>query len=236
MGIIYKIVNKINGKIYIGQTKHSLKDRFNGHCYSSKHKYRNSPLYQAFRKYGINNFDVFEIEKCENHLLNEKEEFYINEYNSLTPSGYNILKGSISQGLSQDWLDSEDFKEGRRKQADKLRGVPKTEEHKKNISLSRINNPKVIEANKKNSQKYVEKCLRLKALKPIKIKNPAGFCWEKKKKTYRIIFPGGEEEVIVGLNKFCQSHNLQTTKMAKIAKKEKWFKTHKGFKCEEIFV
>lgn len=274
MGIIYKIVNKVNGKIYIGQTKQLLKDRFNSHCHSSKYKYHNSPLYQAFRKYGINNFDVFEIEKCDNHLLNEKEEFYINEYNSLTPSGYNILKGSISQGLSQDWLNSDTFKEGRKRQADKMRDRILTEEHKKNISLSRTNNPKVIEANKKNSMKYVEK---YKGIKPIalikglerlkritdktykeiygvekakeisnKLKNTwthkdktkqkelGEKNWGYKRKTYRIIFPSGEEEIIVGLNKFCISHNLQTTVMAKIARKEKWHKSHKGFKCEEI--
>lgn len=274
MGIIYKIVNKVNGKIYIGQTKRQLKDRFNNHCFDSKKS--NSPLYQAFRKYGINNFDIFEIEKCDNDLLNVKEEFYINEYNSLTPSGYNILKGSISQGLSQDWLNSETFKKGRKRQADKLRGIPLAEEHKKNISLSRINNPKVIEANKKNSMKFVAKYKGIKpialinGLKRLKIitgktyeeiygqekaneisnklkktwihkdktkqKEIGERNWGQKKKTYKIIYPNGREEIILGLNKFCISNNLQTTQMAKIARKEKWFKTHKGFKCEEIII
>lgn len=272
MGIIYKIVNKVNGKIYIGQTKRQLKDRFNNHCFNSKT--RSSPLYQSFRKYGINNFDIFEIEKCDNSLLNVKEEFYINEYNSLTPSGYNILKGSISQGLSQDWLDSETFKQGRKKQADKLRSIPLTKKHKKNISLSRINNPKVIEANKKNSQKYAEK---YKGIKPIalingleRLKQIKGKTYEEiygqekakeisnklkktwiykdktkqkemgeknwgyKRKTYKIIYPKGEEEIIIGLNNFCKLNNLQTSTMSKIARKEKWRKTHKGFKCEEI--
>ena len=31
-GKIYKITNKINGKVYIGQTIQNLKDRFNRHC------------------------------------------------------------------------------------------------------------------------------------------------------------------------------------------------------------
>jgi group I intron endonuclease len=276
MGIIYKIVNKINGKIYIGQTKQQLKNRFNHHCYSSKYKYHNSPIYQSFRKYGINNFDIFEIEKCDNSLLNKKEEFYINEYNSLTPNGYNILKGCISQGLSENWLNSETFKKGRIRQADKLRGVPLSKEHKKNISLSRINNPIVIEANKKNSMKFVQK---YKGIKPIaltnglkrlkeitgktyeeiygiekakeisdKLKNTWTYKdkikqkeigeknWKHKRKTYKIIYPNEKEEIILGLNKFCIINNLQTTKMAKIARNEKWFKSHKGFKCEEIII
>lgn len=229
MGIIYKIVNKINGRIYIGQTKQLLKDRFNSHCHSSKNG--KSPLYQSFRKYGINNFDIFEIEKCDNNLLNEKEEFYIREYNTLIPRGYNILKGSISQGFSTEWLNSKTFKEARRKQADKLRGRVLTEEHKRNISLSRINNPRVIAANKVNSQIYVKNCLLKKKEKIPKIwKNQ----WENKKKNYLIIFPDGKEEIVLGLNKFCKLNNLQTSKMAKIARGEKWIKSHKGFVCKEV--
>ena len=51
---IYKIQNLINGKIYIGQSVH-IKARFNAH----KSEARNGntrPLYNAIRKYGVENF------------------------------------------------------------------------------------------------------------------------------------------------------------------------------------
>lgn len=55
---VYKIINKINKKCYIGITK-SIKNRFNYHTQrynkTSKKEYLEKPLYKAFRKYGILN-------------------------------------------------------------------------------------------------------------------------------------------------------------------------------------
>ena len=56
---IYKITNKINGKIYIGQTAKSIKERFNQHCLKwsccTKFKY-------AINKYGKENFIIEQID------------------------------------------------------------------------------------------------------------------------------------------------------------------------------
>ena len=57
---IYKITNKINGHSYIGQSIH-IEERFREH--KSKYNWnreKNKPLYQAFQKYGLDNFS-FEI-------------------------------------------------------------------------------------------------------------------------------------------------------------------------------
>ena len=51
---IYKIENKINKHIYIGQSINILK-RWTEHTKDSK-KYLNLTLYKAFNKYGIKNF------------------------------------------------------------------------------------------------------------------------------------------------------------------------------------
>ena len=94
---IYKITNKITGKVYIGQSidcrrrwwehKSRAFDE-NNNCY---HK----PLYCSIRKYGLENF-IFEIvEECDTETLNEKEAFYIQQYNCVTPNGYNILSSSV---------------------------------------------------------------------------------------------------------------------------------------------
>lgn len=85
---IYKITNKINGKIYIGESKHP-KQRFREHC-QTHYKY-NSLIHRAIEKYGIENFDFEIIGWFEDWA--EKEKYYINFYRSLTPYGYNIHPG-----------------------------------------------------------------------------------------------------------------------------------------------
>lgn len=45
-GIIYKITNQINGKIYVGQTRQKLELRMNQH----KHSKDKSPIHLAIKK------------------------------------------------------------------------------------------------------------------------------------------------------------------------------------------
>lgn len=98
---IYKITNKINNKIYIGQSK-DIERRWKQHIASSKNikcsSYYN-PLYTDFRKFGIENFD-FEIlqtfEKYNKIELDKAELSFMKKFNSLQ-NGYNILasKGQV---------------------------------------------------------------------------------------------------------------------------------------------
>ena len=50
-------------------------------------------LHKAFRKYGINNFNIEQIEEIDNSLLNDREIYWINFYNSMIPNGYNMTFG-----------------------------------------------------------------------------------------------------------------------------------------------
>lgn len=88
---IYKIENKINGKCYIGQSI-NIEKRFINHRSSIKNK--NLPLYCEIREYGIENFCFCVIEECESRFLNEKETFWIKEYNSYL-NGYNQDLGGL---------------------------------------------------------------------------------------------------------------------------------------------
>lgn len=103
IGYIYKITNKINGKVYIGQTRKSIKQRWNDHKAISNSPEKQGydyPLYRAFRKYGIENFKIEEIEKCHFEKLNEREIYWIKYYNSIKENGYNqLLGGSGSRTL-----------------------------------------------------------------------------------------------------------------------------------------
>ena len=90
MGLIYKIINDINDKIYIGKTCTTLDHRWNQHLYS--YQVEDWNLYKAMRKYGIEHFTIIKIEQIDNNLLNEREIYWIKYYNSYK-NGYNMTEG-----------------------------------------------------------------------------------------------------------------------------------------------
>lgn len=91
---IYKITNRINGKCYIGQSD-NIQARWQKHRtipFNSNNRCYNYPLYRAIRKYGLNNFVFTILEECALDELEEKEMFYIKQYNAYT-EGYNQNQG-----------------------------------------------------------------------------------------------------------------------------------------------
>lgn len=93
MAYIYKIINDINNKIYIGKTLFSVEKRWKEHCSEySQRKIENRPLYRAINKYGIKHFHVEQIEECSNDIVNEREKYWIEYYGSFK-YGYNATKG-----------------------------------------------------------------------------------------------------------------------------------------------
>lgn len=99
MPYIYKITNHINGKVYIGKTSLSIQERFEEHKRDSiRGRMEKRPLYDAFSKYGIDNFEIEEIEQVENdEIASDREQYWIKEYNSYIGSpnsnGYNATLG-----------------------------------------------------------------------------------------------------------------------------------------------
>lgn len=106
---IYKIQNKINGKIYIGQSVDVYR-RLKKHIWNIE-KENNSALCRAFKKYGIENFTYEVIEECEVDTLDEREIYYIKLYNSYVgfkdSNGYNLNLGG---GSNRGWIPSEENK------------------------------------------------------------------------------------------------------------------------------
>ena len=91
---IYKLTNKLNNKIYIGETNNLFGRILHGHKYGSKQVIGN-----AIKKHGWENFeveiiDVFDYDDGIERLALETA--YIIFYNSLTPNqggnGYNVSK------------------------------------------------------------------------------------------------------------------------------------------------
>jgi hypothetical protein len=106
--VIYKTINLINGKIYIGQ------DSKNNPKYMGSGKI----LKLAFKKYGKENFKKEILEECKSiNELDKREKYWIDKFNSTDEKiGYNI-----SYGGQIGWMS----------------GMKHTEETKKMLSLKR---------------------------------------------------------------------------------------------------
>ena len=80
MGCIYRIINKIDGKSYVGQyCKDNPKQRFTNHKSRARKEDSTEYLYRAIRKHGLENFDFTLICICDNNELNDLEIKYIKE-------------------------------------------------------------------------------------------------------------------------------------------------------------
>lgn len=86
---VYKITNTINGKMYIGSSK-NIKSRKKDHFKKETSKRFNGrmPLYREMDEYGRENFSFEILEETNLECLADREEYFINKYNSVT-DGYN---------------------------------------------------------------------------------------------------------------------------------------------------
>lgn len=89
---VYKITNKINGKIYIGRCSSSLKRRLTKHFSCAKLDIK-TRIGSAIRKYGRDNFNIECIEEvADKKTAIERETFYIRILDATNGHiGYNII-------------------------------------------------------------------------------------------------------------------------------------------------
>lgn len=97
---IYKITDRTNNKVYIGQTKRDIYKRFAEHInralYSERKNDKVLALYIAIRNHKPENFYVELLEKVEGTTkqADEKEIYWISQHDSTNPDkGYNLDKG-----------------------------------------------------------------------------------------------------------------------------------------------
>lgn len=98
---IYLIRNKVNGKVYVGQST-DIHRRWTEHLRSGQPELYNkkserdstTPIHLAMQKYGVKNFELSTLEECPRENLNDRERFWIAHFNSTNKQfGYNIGEG-----------------------------------------------------------------------------------------------------------------------------------------------
>lgn len=103
--LIYRAINKVNGKSYVGKTEKTFDERKSDHLNKAKRD-KGFAFHSAIRKYGEENFawEIVEDTIFDEVALNQKEEHYIALYKSFGPKGYNMTKGGEGQ---KGWVPSD---------------------------------------------------------------------------------------------------------------------------------
>ncbi len=126
---IYKITNKNNGMIYIGQTTNpNPMMRIKKHFEDTEHN--KFYLQNAIHRHGRENFSVYVLEDtCDVDLLNELEQYYIDFFNCLSPNGYNLKMGGANGGPCSEEVKQKISQAKKGKSNYKLIGRKFTKEH-----------------------------------------------------------------------------------------------------------
>ena len=164
---IYKIINIINNKIYIGSSVNLYKRKKEHFNKLKKNIHKNIHLQSSYNKYGEENF-IFEIIEYieDKYLLIGREQYWINEFKSYNrDNGYNICKiagntlgykfteeqknnlSKVKKGKTTWIKDKKLSLETKIKMSEAKKGKVFSSEHKEKIKKSQKTN-KVIKNNK----------------------------------------------------------------------------------------
>lgn len=139
---IYAIVNKINGKQYIGSAAKSFKQRWRDHIKTLRGNRHSSPILQAaYNKYGEESIEFKVLEVCDREKCIEREQLYLD---TLSPE-YNICKtaGNTLGQIAEHLMSPEAIKVKRQRQSigisKALKGIKKTDDHAKKCGARYFN-------------------------------------------------------------------------------------------------
>ena len=151
MAYIYKTTNNLTGIIYIGQTER-LSSESMGYLGSG------SKLKQAIKKFGRKNFTKEILEDdIDTILLNEREIYWIEFYNSIDPNiGYNVTRGGSfldKSALLKSVFSRDDMKEMIKK---KNLALWENEEYRKRVTDANLKTWSTSEKRNEHSDRMKE--------------------------------------------------------------------------------
>lgn len=160
--LLYLVVNKINGKFYVGKTSRGLDRRWKEHKNSSVNYKKKNYFFSALKKWGLENFDICVIDRASSMAeSSELEKQYIQAFRSCSAEfGYNTSLGGegvhpnevTKKKISDAWVGKTPWwiergvphprqgahlpEESKRKISEKKKGTP-CSERSKEVSRSR---------------------------------------------------------------------------------------------------
>jgi group I intron endonuclease len=236
--IIYMITCKTTGKKYIGQTNLPLNIRWNSHLTDAKRE--KLLISKAIKRHGKDQFDIIELVHYEDNTLTEEElnlleEYYIAEFDSQTPNGYNISPGGGKQAAStRDKIAlARKLHFANMTPEEKLKAVqhlqqfqPFTEDIKQKMSKAKKENWEDPEYRQKMEQTLVK---ARKAAHTPEAEKRKGASLVKNRR-YKLTSPTGEVFEVTGLHQFAIEHSLDASGLQKVAKGK--LKHYKQWQCE----
>jgi group I intron endonuclease len=230
MGVIYKISNRINGKIYIGKTIQPIKNRWCNHLSEIKNHKDNCYFHNAIRKHGKENFDIEIIFETDNMALLDIMEIFkimVNKSHR-SQNGYNLTWGGDG---TYGYKHTE---ESKMKMSEKRRGEPS---HRKGKHHSE-------ETKRKMSERVIEMGLYKGRKNPMfdvhrfGINSPhyekthseetKQIIGDKNSKIYTFLSPENNVISIKNLKSFCSKNNLNYSCMNNVLSGR--HKQHKGYR------
>jgi len=216
---IYRLTNKVNGKVYIGVTN-NLKKRMREHSYASN----DFLISKAIRKYGWESFEqeVIAETKDEREAYDILEPRYIAEHNSNDmPVGYNLTEGGQgSTGYSPSEESRQKMREAKLGKKQSPDAVCKRAESLKGRKFSKETRKKISERLKGNKN-FEGKTVSEEHRRKIGDANATEWSF--------IDDPEGREIRLHNLRRFCKERGLNHVCMFRVAKGQN--RSHKGYRA-----
>lgn len=207
---VYKIIFNSYDKIYIGSTCRWPYRKTEHLTTLKSNKHFNQYLQRVFNKLGEECIKIEPIEFCDKKNINEREQYWIDFYDSTNPNkGFNLVKLVNSRGTL---------------------GYKYTKKQKEKISA----------ATKLRMQKKEEReKISITLAKKIK-KDKSSFGGKFAAKTFLLISPDGKNVEIYNLCKFCRDNELDYKKMIAVSSGKRieylgWKKTNRKNKNEKQY-
>lgn len=157
---VYGILNTVSSKTLVGSSV-DIDTRWGVHRHHARKNTHNNPHFQrAWNKYGEDAFEFRVLEECPENMLLLREDAWMQYLDSLTTGrGYN-MKNATRTVFTEEL---------RSHISEALKGKPKTEEHKRSLSLANIGKThgpeykKAMSESCKNSAAVLAQCKKMAA-------------------------------------------------------------------------
>lgn len=240
---VYAWVNCVNNKMYIGKTSNLYKRIYNEMNGFKNRKHQNlKKLFNAIKKYGLNNFFVIKLLECPIECLEKIEKLLI-EYYDTKKYGYNCTSGGegmLGHIVSQNQIKKQKEKlkhywneDKRKDHSEKMKRWFESQTEDVKINMKSGNSWWLNEECKK---RHKENCIKATTAKKIEQQRHSLLEYYKKNINKKAIIiyvksPTGEIRYVQGAYQFCLDNHIGYKNFKKMLDGK--INEYKGWKLKE---